>query len=238
MYTIPKNLLSKGITNAKLSKNESETYILYLAPFTQNSRGVNLCPQASKGCAKACLFTSGRGKFSNVKSARINKTEYFLHNKEGFINQLTDELLKINRKALKQGKTIYIRLNGTSDLDFYKMVKLNLFKREFLPSDALCNLHFYDYTKDVKKVERYKDDARYTLTYSFSEKDVSTKEAKKVLKLGGNVAVVFFKLPKTFLGYNVIDGDASDLKMINNKAKVLGLKAKGEARKDFSGFVQ
>jgi hypothetical protein len=32
------------------------TYIMYLAPYTQNSKGINLCSHASVGCAKACLF--------------------------------------------------------------------------------------------------------------------------------------------------------------------------------------
>jgi hypothetical protein len=55
-YTIPKNLLSKGITNAKTAKNNLETFILYLAPHKQNAKGVNICPAASAGCVAACLI--------------------------------------------------------------------------------------------------------------------------------------------------------------------------------------
>ena len=80
-YKIPKNLLSKGTTNAKTSKNEQDTYILYLAPYNQNSKNINICPKASEGCAEACLFSAGRGAFSNVINARKNKTEYYLHDK-------------------------------------------------------------------------------------------------------------------------------------------------------------
>ena len=65
-YKQVKNLLSKGSTNSKTAKNSIETYILYLAPHTQNSKKINICPKASKGCAAACLFSAGRGKFSNV----------------------------------------------------------------------------------------------------------------------------------------------------------------------------
>ena len=88
MYTIPKKLLSPGATNAKTAKNEIKTFILYLAPYNQNSKKINICPKASKGCAAACLFTAGRGAFSNVIKSRTNKTEYLLSNKSLFIKQL------------------------------------------------------------------------------------------------------------------------------------------------------
>ena len=35
----------------------------------------------------------------------------------------------------------------------------------------------------------------------------------------------------------VVNGDTSDLEMIYNKNVILGLKAKGDAKKDTSGFV-
>ena len=61
--------------NAKTVKGQKYgfmTAILYLAPSTQS--GFNVCPQASNGCKKACLFTAGHGAFDNVKQGRINKT--------------------------------------------------------------------------------------------------------------------------------------------------------------------
>ena len=122
-YKAPKNLLSKGNSNAKTAKNDQETYILYLAPFNQNSKGINICPKASKGCAASCLFTAGRGSFSNVIKARQNKTEYYLQDKKAFINQLASELIKIDKKASKNNKQTLIRLNGTSDLDFIFLLK-------------------------------------------------------------------------------------------------------------------
>lgn len=61
------NLLSPGNTNTKTAKNSLKTFILYLSPYNYNSKGVNLCPKASKGCALACLYTAGRGAFSNVQ---------------------------------------------------------------------------------------------------------------------------------------------------------------------------
>ena len=63
---IPATLLSTGISNAKTAKNSLDTFILYLAPYKQNSKNINICPQASKGCAAACLFTAGRGIMAPV----------------------------------------------------------------------------------------------------------------------------------------------------------------------------
>ena len=95
---------------------------------------------------------------------------------------------------------------------------------------------FYDYTKLISKIKRYKDHVNYFLTFSRSEENEST--AKSVLALGGNVAAVFRdELPKYWNGYKVIDGDSSDLMMVYNKNIVLGLRAKGEAKTDKTGFV-
>ena len=85
---LPKTLLSTGISNAKTVKNNLKTFILYLAPYNQNSKNYNLCPNASKGCAAACLFTAGRGLMSPVLKGRIKKTEYFINDKKAFIIQI------------------------------------------------------------------------------------------------------------------------------------------------------
>jgi hypothetical protein len=52
---VVKSLLSEGSTNAKTAKNETKTFILYLAPFNLNSFGLSVCPKASKGCIQACF---------------------------------------------------------------------------------------------------------------------------------------------------------------------------------------
>ena len=233
-YKIPKNLLSKGSTNTKTAKNELLTYILYLAPHKQNSKKINLCPKASKGCAAACLFSAGRGRFSNVINARVNKTEYFLDDKRGFITQLARELHKINDKALKGRYNVAIRLNGTSDLDFiYLLKKYSGF--DVLQDDNFSNLIFYDYTAILGKVKKYIN-TNYHLT--FSRKEDNENETLEALKMGANVSAVFSgDLPKYYKGFSVVDGDKSDIVMIEANNVILGLKAKGEAKNDKSGFV-
>lgn len=231
-YKIPKNLLSKGNTNAKTSKNEQDTYILYLAPYNQNSKRINICPKASKGCAAACLFSAGRGAFSNVIKARQNKTEYYLHDKKAFINQLASELIKIDKKASKNTNQTLIRLNGTSDLDFIFLLK----KYANFDISNYNNLHFYDYTKILGKVKKYSNNKNYTLTFSRAEDN--EKDIFQAVQYGANVSAVFKgKLPQTYKGIPVVDGDKTDNEMLKYKGYILGLKAKGKARTDKSGFV-
>ena len=231
-YKPVKNLLSKGSTNAKTAKNPQITYILYLAPYTQNSKKINICPKASKGCSASCLFSAGRGSFSNVIASRVNKTEYFLHDKEKFILQLAGELVKINKKASKETNQTLIRLNGTSDLDFVYLLK----KYANFDISNYNNLHFYDYTKILGKVKKYIDNKNYTLTFSRAEDNEA--ETIQALKIGSNVSAVFSgDLPKTYKGFTVVDGDKTDSEMLAFKGIILGLKAKGKAKKDNSGFV-
>lgn len=240
MYNI-KNLLSKGNTNSKTIKNDLETYILYLAPGDQNKFKINVCPLATKGCLKACLFTAGRGKFSYVQQSRINKTNFFLEDKENFIIQLTNELEKINNKAIKENKKIAIRLNGTSDLDFFPIIYKYTGKKAF----DFSNLVFYDYTKIIGKLEKYSKNlaigSKYFLTYSFNEL-TNLDLVKKILDLGHNISIVYKGeiLDKLKIGsknYEILDGDKTDIEMIYNSGKILALKAKGSAKKDNTGFV-
>ena len=233
-YKPVKNLLSKGSTNSKTAKNSIKTFILYLAPHNLNSKGLTLCKDASKGCIASCLYSAGRGKFSNVQSSRINKANYFVTDKKVFLTQLLKEIKKEIKKASDKDEKIAFRLNGTSDIDFLYLLNKNLdFDIELLTYDKV---YFYDYTKSIARAKRYKDFRNYTLTFSKSE--TNDKEVKEALNLGINVAAVFKdNLPQKYKGVKVIDGDFSDLEMIKHKNIILGLKAKGDAKKDTTGFV-
>lgn len=227
-YKKPKNLLSKGTTNSKTAKNSLDTFILYLAPYNLNAKGQNLCPKASNGCAAACLYSAGRGKFSNVQQSRINKANYYVFDRFNFLAQLSDEIDAINKKAQKKGEKVAIRLNGTSDLPFYEM--LNADKRNW------GNVIFYDYTKIAKKAVKHLQSPNYHVCFSLNEEN--KKEAFDLLKLGVNIAAVFKSdLPKKYQGFEVVNGDEHDMTMVFNKGKILGLKAKGDAKKDTTGFV-
>ena len=231
-YKAVKNLLSKGDTNTKTAKNNLKTFILYLAPADTIGTH-NLCPFASKGCKESCLYSAGRGKFSNVQESRINKAKFWAYDRKQFYIQLTNEILKIDTIAKRNNEDIAIRLNGTSDIDHLDLIKRYTGIDLLLP--FYSNLFFYDYTKNPNIVNKYFD-TNYKITFSRSESNETT--ALKVLELGGNVAAVFENtLPEYWNGYKVINGDETDLRYFDPANVVVGLKAKGDAKKDNSNFV-
>ena len=90
----------------------------------------------------------------------------------------------------------------------------------------------------MKKFIAGKFPPNYHLTFSLGSSNKS--DAKEILKLGGNVAVVFRnkKLPKKFMGHKVFNADKTDLRFKDPKNIIAGLYAKGNARFDNTGFVQ
>ena len=228
--------------NAKTVKGQKRgflTGVLYLAPARLS--GYEVCPGRSEGCTRACLNTAGRGVFHKTQRARIAKTKWFFKDRDAFMLQLQDEIQALIDKAKRLGMTPVVRLNGTSDIA-WERVPILFFENimEMFPE-----IQFYDYTK-VSKRMRGPLPSNYHLTFSLSEENLP--EAKKVLRAGGNVAVVFRKAPTTFLGAPVVDGDADDLRFDNQVPKgfsstqhagvIVSLKPKGRARQDTSGFVR
>ena len=102
--------------------------------------------------------------------------------------------------------------------------------------DNTPNVQFIDYTKITNRLFQ-KLPKNYNLTFSQSE--INLNETKEIIKSKYNVATVFRnKLPKKWLGRKVINGDKHDLRHLDPKKVVVGLIAKGKAKKDFNGFVQ
>ena len=219
-YNVPSKLLTTN--NAKTIKGKKvgyTTYILYMNSYTQNSKGINLCSHASKGCAAACLLNTGYGGFmSNVKDGRANKTEYYLADRVKFLQQLAKEITKAEIKHNKKNEKFAIRLNGTTDI---RWEKFNIFNGKNI-FELFPNITFYDYTKNPKRMDL--NIPNYHLTFSKSE---SNDEAvKTVLANGGNAAIVFDELPTEYMGYKVINGDESDLRFLDDKNVIVGLKYK------------
>lgn len=217
-----------GNTKIKKSDNAGEylTAILHLAPAKLS--GKEFCPGRSKGCTEACLNTAGRGVMGPVKKARLEKSRLFIENKAGFIALLELELKAFIKKCEKLKVKPAVRLNGTSDLPWERMGIMEKFPE----------IQFYDYTAVPIRFDRtWKKPDNYHLTFSLKEDN--DDKAKIVLANGGNVAVVFKdKLPETYLGFKVIDGDKTDLRFKDPKNVIVGLTAKGKAKKDTSGFVR
>lgn len=216
-----KNLLTfNNVKTIKSLKYGMHTYIMYLAPFTQNAKGKNHCSHASAGCIEACLFGSGfGGMYTTVEIRRINKTNYFVAERQNFLNQLVSEITKLSNKHAKKGESLCIRLNGTSDIAWEKFkIKDGKSIMELFP-----NVQFYDYTKNYLRFNRVLPE-NYHLTFSRSEKN--DENVEDLLSKGHNVAVVFDELPETYKGYKVINGDESDLRFKDEKNVIVGLKYK------------
>jgi len=243
-YYKGKNLLSIS-QDSKTVKGEKEGYltgILYLAPHKIS--GSNLCPKASPGCAAACLYTAGRGKFSNVQEARIKKTQYFLTDRENFMLDLYKSIIKLIRKAEKSNLIPVVRLNGTSDLRF-ENIRFNYNGKHKTVFQAFKTVQFYDYTKYPLDSGRWDNlPSNYDLTYSLAENN--QLEALELLLANKRVAAVYrkklpeiqyFNVNKVGITFPVLNADESDLRFNDPGGYICGLNAKGEGIKDTSGFV-
>jgi hypothetical protein len=220
--------------NPKIQKGTEKGYlsfILHLAPADLSGREV--CPKRTKGCTAACLNTAGRGgmfrrgETTNViQKARIRKTQYFFENRDQFMKDLYHDIRKAIAFAERKGLKPVFRLNGTSDLSWEKYTvgttDMNLFQ-------LFSTVQFYDYTKVLGR--KIKHIPNYHLT--FSAADGNDADVAEALLQGMSVATVFDRIPQ-----GVYSADEDDLRFLDPKGIVLGLKAKGRAKKDTSGFVR
>ena len=218
--------------NPKIQKGTKLGYlsfILHLAPADLSGR--ETCPKRTAGCTAACLNTAGRGGMfkrgentNMIQKARIRKTQYFFNQRQDFMLDLKRDIEKAIRMAEKLNLTPVFRLNGTSDLSWEKydmLPGLNVF-------ECFPTVQFYDYTKILgRKVKGY---ANYHLT--FSKADGNDADVAEALLQGMSVVAVYDKIPA-----GVPSADETDLRFLDPKGVMLGLKAKGRAKKDYSGFV-
>jgi hypothetical protein len=206
------------------------SFILHLAPADLS--GKETCPKRTAGCTAACLNTAGRGGMfkrgentNMIQKARIRKTVEFFERREQFMFDLYHDIVRAKKFAEKQGLIPVFRLNGTSDLSWEKYevgtTGMNLF--QLFPTTQ-----FYDYTKVLgRKTSQYPN---YHLT--FSKADGNDADVAEALMQGMSVVAVYDKIPE-----GVPSADETDLRFLDPKGIMLGLKAKGRAKKDYSGFV-
>ena len=213
--------------NPKIQKGTARGYlsfILHLAPADLSGREV--CPKRTAGCTAACLNTAGRGgmfrKGENtnvIQKARIRKTKMFFEQRDAFMLQLEKDINKGIKQAERLGLKPVFRLNGTSDLSWEKYGIIEKFP----------TVQFYDYTKVLgRKIAHLPN---YHLT--FSAADGNDADVAKALSAGMNVTVVYDKIPE-----GVYSADEDDLRFLDPAVGIIGLKAKGRAKKDTTGFVK
>ena len=226
--------------NAKTVKSDKGgeylTGIMYLDP-----RNTKVCPyQDIAKCKVGCLNTAGRAgiikkgeESNNILRARARKTDLFFEDRAEFMRLIVKDIEALIRKADRLGVKPCVRLNGTSDIQF-ETIKLDNGSTIF---EEFPSVQFYDYTKiPTRKVKHIKN---YHLTWSYSEANKKYADYwRTALDKGMNVATVFRKdLPESYKNVKVVSGDMNDLRFTDPVGVIVGLKAKGKARKDTSGFV-
>ena len=238
--------------------NNILTAIMHLRPVS-----TRICPfQDIAGCKTACLNTAGRGGIfkkgentNRIQDARQRRTDMFLNDKTEFMKLLITEITRFINYCNKKDITPAFRLNGTSDiqweniyigdkeqytLDLNDMSNVEVFNKKQYGLDCknifelFPDIQFYDYTKiPTRKVSHIKN---YHLTWSYSE--ANAKYTAWYDKIAYNIAVVFNgAFPIYFKGREVVNGDETDLRFLDKDNVIVGLKAKGKARHDMSGFV-
>lgn len=247
-------LLSTPQSNPKVAKNMKQgvlTAPLHLAPY--NLSGYQTCPMASKGCAAACLNTAGRGGIparagdpssvmdNPIQAARVRKTHMYFKQRDAFMQLLVRDVQSLERKAKKLSLSCGVRLNATSDIPFERVPLEHLGNSYRNIMELFPDVQFYDYTAITKRAIAWANNkmpSNYHLT--FSAKEDNDNSVKQVAEQQGNIAVVFGAdvLPKEYLNLPVINGDEHDYRPADPKGVIVGLKAKGKAKKDTTGFVR
>lgn len=250
--------------NAKTVKGQKVgwmTAVLYLAPY--KASGFNVCPMAEQaGCHAGCLNTAGRGGISKgskrfktpagmlpdnlIQRARIARTRLYVDDRHEFMRRLYQEIRAFLRKAERAGMQPAIRLNGTSDLQWEKIPfpvsdnKRGIHMVYTSVMAAFPQVQFYDYTKIYKRFEREQpSNYHLSLSYSLASRKYAAACTRIHETLDANLIVVVRSQDvKAFhVELGGIDGDENDLRFLDPPGSMVYLKAKGLARKDYSGFV-
>lgn len=245
--------------SAKAAKASGYGYlnaIHYMAPSDFGGHG-NLCPNASPECIRDCLgWFSGQAAMvadietgtNPVRESRKLKAKLFMTSRAEYMNRLARDIIRLERKAAREGLKLAVRLNGSSDIVWerirfaldsatLKALGLPADRRAFATIPALFpHIQFVEYTKSPNRLGKAPANLDLTLSYSARNK----ADCVAALLAGHNVAIVFHGgLPASFGGFPVIDGDLHDLRHLDRKGGfIVGLSPKGrKAKHDTSGFV-
>jgi len=191
-----------------------------LAPADMS--GYNVCPKSTAECRNACLAGSGHNRINTdgrINSARIKKTKLYFEDRQFFADWVVSEITAHKAKAERLDRLFAVRINGTSDLspEMIKVGGKNLLQ-------LFPETQFYDYTKVLNRSKLLEKYNNYDLTFSYN--GTNWLECEAAFAAGMRVAAVFAKVPAFYKGIPVINGDESDLRYLDAKNVIVGLKYK------------
>jgi hypothetical protein len=225
-------LLTKGEASPKLAKDDRYmTRILYMASAVYKAE---LCPNAGL-CKDHCLIVhAGRGAIGGydnmVQRARKARSDWYLSNPVEFKAQLVKEIQLAIKASKKANMPLAIRLNGGSDLDWSDVYS------------QFPQVQFWEYTKRPDLALGQQSNVHWT----YSQNERTTHRILGLLLGRVNMAMVFNvkkgqPLPSYVGSMPVIDGDTSDLRFLDEKGAIVGLrlkKLKKIDRKMSNGFIK
>lgn len=261
------NLLSVSADakTVKGEKKGYLTGILYLLP-ADLSGITNLCTNASPGCKAACLNTAGRGVFSSVQAGRMRKTKLLVENRAEFLEQLVKDIQGVIKKAKTLGMTPCFRLNGTSDLPWLGRHVAQMFpKVQFYDytkhpepwKRTLPNYHLtFSYSEtnavdcmralehginvamvfDVKRGQPLPKTWCDYKVFDGDETDLRFKNGKKS-NSGDSPSNAGLTAALANVRKSHSSSSAPYWEMPKLRGVIIGLRAKGKAKKDCTGFV-
>ena len=227
--------LPKLVTqNSKLDKGNKYDFLNLGIQFAPSYiSGFNVCSNASVECGMKCINFTGLGSkhmlnknnIHMVLKARLIRTIIYFEYKEQFkkrvikeINLYRNKVKKLNDNNVNDKEIkVCIRLNVFSDIKWEKTFKeiFNIFN----------DLQFYDYTKVLNRNIKHLNNYHLTISRNEINKDV-------IKDIPNNKAYVFNikrndKMINTYENKKVIDGDLHDLRFLDNKNVIVGLRYKG-----------
>ena len=180
--------------------------------------------------------TGRAGVRESIKLARVWKNGLYYRDRSACLEALRRDLERFKRKADNEGNRLACRLNMFSDI---------YWERHGILAD-FPDVQFYDYTKHPGRISaRNMLLPNYHVTFSRSE--TNEQHVIRALQSNCNVSVVFAdrgrpcvgnrshlqRLPKTWKGYRVVDGDVSDLRYEDpvgrSRGCIIGLRLKAHS---------
>ena len=239
-------LFTRQADSTKLSHNadvtdQYEQIICYMLPHTSARRywlefvgfpapwkWRNVCPYSTPGCRGVCLVDSGHLAHSPAKRAMLARTALYCKSQEMFWSLVDHEIRLHNRRVRRKGKTLVVRLDGTSQINIEEQAPWIL--------DMHPDVIFQDYLKGPYKTGWTRAN-RYVVS-SGTERDTEVTIRHRIIVVFPGTVPKDAPLPSVFMGRLVVDGDKHDLRFLDHQYdRAVLVRMKGN-NKDVHGFIR